>query len=183
MTSFIVLADIGGDLAGRAAQIGRDFGVDWPMFTAQVISFCLVAFLLHRFAYKPVLGALEQRRQRIAEALANAEKMKAELANAQAKAQEIIARAVHEADRLIDEARQTAAQLQQRETQKAIATAQALIEKARQTTELERMQMLAELRGELGSLVVKTAARVTGKILTAEDQKRLVEETTRELAA
>lgn len=178
-----MFADIGGELAARAAQIGREFGVDWPTFTAQVISFCLVAFLLHRFAYRPVLLALEQRKQRIAEGLANAEKIKAELANAQAKAQEIIAQAARESDRLINEARQTAAQLQQRETQKAIATAQAIIEKARQSTELERAQMMAELRAELGRLVVETTARLTGKILTPEDQQRLLEETVRELAA
>lgn len=183
MTSLVVFGNIGGDLAAKAVQIGHDFGVDWPTFTAQVISFCVVAFLLHRFAYKPVLEALEGRRQRIADGLANAEKIKLELANAQAKAQEIIAQAAHQADQLINEARQTAAQLQQRETQKAIATAQAIIEKARQTAELERTQLLAELRGELGRLVVETTARVTGKILTPEDQQRLLEETTRELAA
>ena len=43
--------------------------------------------------------------------------------------------------------------------------------------------MLAELRREVGRLVVDTTAKVTGKVLTPDDQKRLTEETTRELAA
>ncbi|MCS7336945.1 MAG: F0F1 ATP synthase subunit B [Verrucomicrobiae bacterium] len=180
--NLIVLADIGSELAAKAGQIGRDFGMDWPMFLAQLISFCVVAFLLRRFAYEPVLAALEQRRQRIAESIANAEKIKSELARAEAKAQEIIREATEHANRIIEEARQTAAQLHQRETQKAIATAEAIIEKARRTTELERARMLAELRSELGRLVVDTTARVTGKVLTPEDHKRLLEETARELA-
>ncbi len=182
LNSFVIVADIGSDLAAKATQIGHEFGVDWPSFIAQVVSFCVVALLLHRFAYKPVLIALEQRRQRIAEGLAKAEKIKAELAGAQAKAQEILSQAAQEANRLLDEARQTAAQLQQREAQKAFANAQAIIEKARQATELERARMLAELRAELGRLVVETTARVTGKILTPEDHHRLIEETARELA-
>ena len=72
-------------------------------------------------------------------------------------------------------ARQTAAQ--------AIAAAQAIVDKARQATEAEHTHMLAELRREVGRLVVATTAKVTGKVLTLDDQKRLVEETNRELAA
>jgi len=57
-------------IAGMIGDTAREFGVDWPHFLAQVISFCIVAFLLQRFAYKPVVTILEERRQRIAEGLA-----------------------------------------------------------------------------------------------------------------
>ena len=59
--------------------------MDWPHFIAQCISFAIVAFLLHRYAYKPILAVLEERKKRIQEGLENAEKIKQELANAQAK--------------------------------------------------------------------------------------------------
>ena len=67
--------------------------------------------------------------------------------------------------------------------QKAIAQAEQIISKAREATVLERQRMLIELKREVGALVVQTTGLVAGKVLTAEDQQRLVEETRRQLAA
>lgn len=159
------------------------FGVDWQHFSAQCISFAIVAFLLQRYAYKPILTVLGERSQRIKESLENAEKIKQELANAQSQAHEIMVKAGQEATKMIEEARAAAAKVQEQETQKAIATAQAIVDKARQATQAEHARMLADLRREVGRLVVDTTAKVTGKVLTLDDQKRLAEETNRELAA
>ena len=71
-------------------ETGEKFGVDLPHFIAQCISFGIVAFALYKFAYKPILTVLEERRQRIAESLKNADQIKVELANAQNKAREIL---------------------------------------------------------------------------------------------
>ena len=106
--------------------------MDWPHFVAQCISFVIVAFLLHRYAYKPILTVLDERKKRIKESLDNAEKIKQELANAQTKAHEIMVQAGQEATKMIEEARAAAAKVQEQETQKAIAAAQAIVDKARQ---------------------------------------------------
>ena len=161
----------------------KQFGVDWPMFISQCVSFGIVAFLLYRFAYKPILRVLEDRRQRIAESLANAEKIKQDLANAQAGAQEILKQANAHGNKLIEEARQSAAKVLELETQKAIATANEIVSKARQANEAELVRMKNELRREVGRLVVATSAKVTGNILTTEQQGRLAEQTAKELAA
>jgi F-type H+-transporting ATPase subunit b len=100
-----------GDLMDLAKSTGEQFGFNKQLFISQVISFCIVAFLLHRFAYKPILKVLEERRQKIAESLANAEKIKEELAKAQASAQEILKSANAQGNKLIEEARQTAAKV------------------------------------------------------------------------
>ncbi len=168
--------------ANIAGQTARIFGVDWPHFIAQVISFGIVAFLLHRFAYKRVLDMLEERRQVIAESLANAEKIKAELARAETQRQEVLAQANAQATKLIEEARAAAARVQETETQKAIAAAEQIIVKAREAAAQDHAQMLQELKREVGRLVVQTTATVTGKILTPEDQRRLAEETARQVA-
>ena len=183
MDQSILLASIGSDLAETGRSTAEKFGLDKAHFFAQVISFCIVTFLLYRFAYQPILSVLEERRQRIAESLANAEKIKQELANAQAKAQEILNLANVQANKFIEEARQSAAKLLEQESQKAIATASDIIAKARQASEAELARMRTELRREVGRLVVATTAKVTGKILTTEDQQRLAEETNRQLAA
>ena len=163
--------------ASIASDTAREFGVNWPHFISQSLSFLIVAFLLHRFAYKRVLAMLEERRQRIAEGVENAEKIKAELARAETQRQEILAQANVQAQKLIEEARAAAAKVQEVETQKAIAAAEQIITKAREAAARDHAQMLAELKREVGRLVVQTTATVTGKILTAEDQRRLMEET------
>ncbi len=169
------------------SQIGLDtakrFGVDLPHFAAQCVSFIIVAFLLQRYAYKPILIMLEERKKRIKEGLDNAEQIKQELANTQTKTHEIMVKAGQEATRMIEEARAAAAKVQEQETQKAIAAAQDIVDKARQATQAEHARMLADLRREVGRLVVDTTRKVTGKVLTTDDQKRLAEETSRELAA
>lgn len=170
-------------LGDIARSTGEQFGFNKSLFISQVISFCIVAFLLHRFAYKPILKVLEERRNRIAEGLANADKIKVELANAQAKAQEILNQANAQGNKLIEEARQSAAKLSEAEGQKAIATANDIIAKARVASEAELARMKTELRREVGRLVVATTARVAGKALTPEDQQRLAEEANRQLAA
>ena len=164
-------------------EISRTFGLDVPHFISQVISFAIVAFLLHRFAYKPILKVLEERRQRIAEGLANADKIKQELAKAEASRQEIMAKASQQANHLIEEARAAAAKVQETETQRAIKQAEDIIAKAQQAAVAERQRMKDELLKELGQLVVRTTAQVTGKILTMDDQRRLIDETNKQLAA
>jgi F-type H+-transporting ATPase subunit b len=161
----------------------KRFGVDWSHFIAQCISFAIVAFLLQRYAYKPILTMLEERKKRIKEGLDNAEQIKQELANTQAKTHEILVQAGQQASKMIEEARAAAAKVQEQETQKAIAAAQDIVDKARQATQAEHARMLADLRREVGRLVVDTTRKVTGKVLTLDDQKRLAEETSRELAA
>ena len=183
MQSPVFFGSIGSDLSQMAHDTVVRFGVDWGHFGAQCVSFAIVAFLLHRYAYKPILTVLAERQQRIKEGLDNAEKIKQELANTQAKTQEIMIQAGQQASKMIEEARAAAAKVQEQETQKAIAAAQAIVDKARQASEAEHTRMLAELRREVGRLVVTTTAKVTGKVLTSDDHNRLTEETNRELAA
>ena len=164
-------------------QTLHDLGIYWPKLIAQTLNFGIVLFVLWKFAYKPVLTMLAQRREKIAEAVANADKIKKELAAAEASRREILDQANRDATKFIEEARVAAAKVLEQETQKAIATANDIIAKARQANETELARMKTELRREVGRLVVSTTAKVTGKILTADDQNRLADETNRQLAA
>jgi F-type H+-transporting ATPase subunit b len=169
--------------AGQLEKIATTFGVNWPHLGAQIISFGIVCGLLYLLAYKPILQMLEARRQQIASGLANAEKIKAELARIEAARLEVLARAEVEGKQMIDEARAAAARVQAEETRKATDAAEQILTRAREAAERDRAQMLAELKQEVGRLVVQTTASVTGKILTPDDHRRLAEETARQLAS
>lgn len=167
---------------GQIEQIARTFGVNWPHLIAQTISFGIVCVVLYFFAYRPILRMLEARRQQIASGLANAEKIKAELARIEAERLDVLTKADAAGKQMIEEARAAAARVGAEETRKAVAAAEQLLIRAREAAERDRARLLAEVRREVGRLVVQTTASVTGKILTAEDHQRLAEETASQLA-
>jgi F-type H+-transporting ATPase subunit b len=169
--------------AGQIEQIASTFGVDWTHLGAQIVSFGIVCGILYLLAYKPILQMLEARRQQIASGLANAEKIKAELARIEMSRLEVLAKADAEGKQLIEEARAAAARVHAEETRKASAAAEQIVLRGREAADRDRARMLAELKHEVGRLVVQTTATVTGKILTPEDHRRLAEETARQLAS
>ena len=161
----------------------QTLGITWPKLIAQFINFSIVLFVLWKFAYKPVFAMLETRRQKIAEGLANAEKIKAGLLRTEAERKRILAQAGDVANQMIEEGRNAAARVREVETQKAIAAAEQIMARAREAAAQDYARILAELKGEVGRLVVQTTATVTGKVLTPDDQRRLAEETVKQLAA
>jgi F-type H+-transporting ATPase subunit b len=169
--------------AGRIEEIARTFGVNWPHLTAQIISFGIVCLLLYWFAYEPILRMLEARREQIATGLAHAEQIAAERARIATERLDVLARADAAGKQLIEEARLAAARVGEEEQRKATLSAQQIVLRAHEAAERDRALMLDQLRREVGRLVVQTTASVTGKILTAEDHRRLAEETARHLSA
>jgi F-type H+-transporting ATPase subunit b len=161
----------------------NQLGIEWRILIAQLISFSIVFIALWKLAYKPIFAMLQTRQEKIAEALANAEKIKGDVARTEAERQKILADAGDRANKLIDEGRQAAARVREQEAQKAIAAAEQIIAKAREAAAQERAQMLAQLKREVGRLVVQTTTTVTGKILTPDDQRRLAQETEKQLTA
>ena len=176
--NFILAAASFGDMV---KETGETFGFDTKIFLSQVISFIIVALVLRRFAYKPILAVLEERRQRIAEGLLNAEKIKQQLADAEQRHAEILSQANAQAQKMIDDARSSAAHVAEQKQQEAIAAAEQIVAKAREASAIEHERTMTELKRELGRLVVDTTAKVTGKVLTSEDQRRLQEEASRQI--
>ena len=179
LNAIVIFAQV--ESGGQLQNIARTFGVDWPHLLAQIVSFCIMCAVLYRWAYTPVLKMLEERRKVIALGQKNAEQIKAELARTEAQRQEVLQKANVEAANIIQEAQAAAARVQDRETQKAIAGAEQILAKSKESASQDYERMLTELKREVGRLVVQTTASVTRKILTPEDQQRLAEETAKEL--
>ena len=155
----------------------QTLGVQWPKLIAQTVNFAIIFFVLRLFVYKPVFNMLDARREKIAAGLANAEKIKAQLAQTEADRQKVLAEAGDLANKIVADARAAAARVTEQEAQKAIAGAEQIIAKAREAAAQERTATLTALKREVGRLVVQTTMTVTGKVLTADDQRRLTEET------
>ncbi len=153
------------------------FGIQWPKIAAQVIIFAVVYFVLNRYAFGPISAMLEARRKRIADGEAKLEKIARDLAAADENARNIMDKANAESNRLVKEAGEGAAALASKKREEAQAEAAAIIAKSHEGSRLEREQLLAQLKREFGRMVVDTTSRVTGKVLTNDDQTRINSET------
>jgi len=164
-------------------EILSKFGVDWPHFIAQLVLFLIIYFVLNKYAFGPLLKILDERRKRIEESQLNAEKIKKQLAEAELRYQEILRKANDDAQLLLEESRKNNEAFSQQQMEKAVKDSAAIVERARHEITSERNLMVDEVKREMVSLVVKTTAKVAGKVLTPEDQKRLSEEAAKDLAA
>ncbi len=181
MSAFQLLA--AQESGGQIEQIARTFGVDWTHLAAQTVSFSIVCAVLYKFAYQKILVMLEERRRQIAQGIANAEKIQAVLDRTETQRQEVMADAYVKAAQAIEAAHAAAERVRQRETEKAVAAAEQIMIKARETAAQDHDRILAELKREVGRLVVQTTSMVAGRMLTQEDHRRLAEETAKQLAA
>lgn len=171
---FSILASAEADNA--AAELLGKFGVNWPFFIAQLINFVLVIIILKKFAFGPIQAMLEQRRTRIAEGEEKLKQIEKQLAESEKTTAAAIAKANEEAVRMINEAKQGAAAFTEQKSQEAIAQAQQILAKADAAAKADRDRLSVELKREFGRLVANTTAQVTGKVLSADDQKRINED-------
>jgi F-type H+-transporting ATPase subunit b len=171
----------GGAAPSGITQLTEQFGISVPFILAQILSFSIVAFVLWKFAFKPVMVTLDERQRKIAAGLKYAEDMQAKLAATQQETAAIIKNANVEASRIIDEARKSAKEFLDKQTQEASVKSNDLLVKAQQAIELEHKKMLADARTEIARLVVTTTERVLAKKLTDADRAAYNDAASREL--
>src|SRR5205823_14502992 len=125
----LIIAASSGGITDILRDTAETFGWNWKLFLSQVISFCIVAYLLQRLAYRPILALLEERRRKIEEGQTNAEKIQKELAEAEKRYQEIVAKGDADAQKMIDEPRESDAHLSARKQHEATTAAAQTIAK------------------------------------------------------
>ena len=132
LSSLLTFAEVTSHAAEATgpSKIMHDFGISWPGIAAQVLNVGIVIFILWKFAFKPVLATLDERQQKIASGLQYADEMKAKLEAAQQESAASAKRAQAEASRIIDEARKTAKEFLDKQTQETAAKGNDILTKA-----------------------------------------------------
>jgi len=169
----------------QAAEPGivEKFGLEPKFIAIQMFSFLIVLGVLYWFGIKPTIAAMEERNAKIAAGLKHAEEMQAKLAAAQLESAAIVKKSQVEATRIIEDARKSAKDFTDKQTQEASARANDILTKAQQAIELEHKKMLADARTEIARLVVTTTERVLAKKLSDADRASYNEAATRELTS
>ena len=165
-----------------SAGLAEQFGINAKFLVAQILNFCLVAFILYRFAFKPVLKTIEERQAKIADGLQYAEEMKSKLAESERKEAETLRQAHREAQRIVAATRENSKAILEKHTQEAVARADGILKKAEHSIGLERNKMLSEVQEEIVGLVVRTTEKVLKRDLSERDRASYSESAARELA-
>jgi len=179
--SIMILAAAGGSEEG-SGNILETLGVDSPKLIAQIIIFLIVFLILRKFAFGPVRQILDERKERIAQGEENLKKIAKDLEDAEVKKGEVISEANAKAELLIGEAKESAEALAEKKREEATKEASAIVSKAHEAGALEQEQLRAELKRDVGRLIIDTTTKVTGKILTDDDQAKINEETSSQVS-
>jgi F-type H+-transporting ATPase subunit b len=156
---------------------------DPGLFIWTILTFLVLLALLAKFAWKPLLQALEGRQEMIRKALDDADKAKQELERLQQESIRIIRNARVEADNIIASSRADGERVREEVKEKARGEAAALVRNAERQIQLETERALQQIRHEAIDLSVMIASKLIQRNLTKEDNDRLITEALRQVEA
>ena len=146
-----------------------------------LICFGLTFFVLKKFAFARIQQGIEERRDRIRKAVEDADQARIEARDLLEQHKQLIGQAKGEAGQILADARKVADAQIVRVKQEAEEERQRRLEETRRQIEAETKRSLDLIRSEVADLTLEATARVTGKVLDAEDQRRLIDEAIAEL--
>lgn len=155
------------------------FGVDWPHLIIQIINFAIILIVLKIFLYKPMLKVLQERKDRIAKSMQDAEEIQKQLQASEAEREKKLQKAIAEAQEIINEAKQSASEIIQEAHSKAEEDIKTMIARSETSLKVEQERLHQEMRSELANLVVSAMKKVAPHVLTKEDQERIIQESTK----
>jgi F-type H+-transporting ATPase subunit b len=148
-----------------------------------IVTFLVLLWLLAKFAWRPLLQALEARQEKIKKSLDDAEKAQQELERLNRESAEIIKKAHVEAESIVAKSWAEAEKLREELKQKARNDAEAIIREARNQIETETGKALRQIRSEIADMSVMIASKLIRRNFTKEDNSDLIEETLKQIEA
>jgi F-type H+-transporting ATPase subunit b len=145
-----------------------------------IITFVLVLFVLRRVAFGPIQRLIDQRRDRIREALDEADKARGEARELREQTRKEREQAKADREQILDEARRQSQRLAEQARERADADLKEALEKNREELAAENQRLREQIRRDVVELTLYASEKVTGKVLDQDDQRRLIEETVEE---
>ncbi|MFQ5613458.1 MAG: F0F1 ATP synthase subunit B [Anaerolineae bacterium] len=149
-------------------------GFNPAIFIAYLVNFAILAFFLQRYAFKPVLNMLDQRRQRIAEGLGAAEKAQQEAAAQRAEFEKELAKARQQAADQASKIAQETEKMREQILADARKEAEEIVARAREQVEVERQQVQADMQRQVVNLTIDLTRKVVGQSLDEGAQRQMI---------
>jgi F-type H+-transporting ATPase subunit b len=154
---------------------------DPGLFIWTIVTFLVLLALLGKFAWRPLLQALDTRQQGIRKALDDAQRAKQELERLEQESVQIIRKARADAETVITQSRADADRLREEMRQKARAEAEGIVRNAERQIQLETARALQQIRHEAVDLSVMIASKIIQRNLSKEDNEKLIEDALRQV--
>ena len=151
-------------------------GINGPFLLSQIVNFLILFLVLRFLLWKPMLKMLNERKQRIAQGLEDAEQARRDRERTQAEYEERIKQAEQEREEILAKAVEEGEQATADTLAQARAQAERIVAEGKQTVEQDRQQMLAELRSQVAALSIAAANKLIGEALDEQRQRRLIDE-------
>lgn len=147
------------------------------------VAFFIVLFLLRKYAWKPILNSLQERENTIADSIATAERVKAEMAQLQNENEALLAKAREERAELLKEAKATRDKIITEAKELAKVEANKIIADAQQAINSQKMAAITEVKNEVGALVIDVAEKVLRRELSNKaDQEAYIKQVSQQTA-
>jgi F-type H+-transporting ATPase subunit b len=154
---------------------------DPGLFIWTIVTFLVLLALLAKFAWRPLLEALESRQERIRKSLEDADRAGQELERLQQESAKIMQQARIEAESIVTQTRGDAERLREELKQKAKEEADNILRNAQQQIQLQTRQAIQEIRHEVADIAVLLASKVLERNLAKEDNARLIDDTLKQI--
>jgi F-type H+-transporting ATPase subunit b len=146
-----------------------------------VVTFAIVLFVLRRVAFGPIQRLIDERRDRIRQALDEADKAREEARQLRELTHQEREEAKVERERILEESRKLAQQQSRQAREQAAKDLERRLDENRKAIEAENVKLREAIRRDVVELTLLASEKVTGKVLDAEDQRRLIDETIEEI--
>jgi F-type H+-transporting ATPase subunit b len=141
-----------------------------------IVCFLIALFVLKRYAFGPIQKLIDDRRDRIAQAVEEADNARVEARGLLEQHRALIGQAKSESAEILAEARKVSEAQMARVREEAEVERQRRMEETRKQIDAETARAIDQIRNEVADLTVEATERVVGKVLDAEDQRRLIDE-------
>jgi len=155
---------------------------DLGLFVWNLLAFLIVFFILKRFAWKPILSSLKERETGIADSLATAEKVRAEMAQLKNENEELLAKAREERGQMLKEARDMKEKIINEAKEQAKLESAKILSDAQAAIEQQKMAALTEVKNQVGNMIIEVSEKILRRELAdKKDQENYIGELTREM--
>ena len=162
-------------------ELFNALGLDWRVLLFQLINFAVLLWILHRFAYKPLLTMLDERSEKIEEGLKNADDATKKLKEASEKEEAVLVNAKKEAREIIAKAEETAKRNKEEILEEAKSQSKKLMDQAEQRIKEARDKMLREVKSEITDLVVSAAGKILEEKIDAQKDAEIIKKSLKDL--
>lgn len=154
---------------------------DPGLFIWTILTFLVLLGLLAKFAWKPLIAALDRRQQMIAQAVEDAKKAREEVERVKQESAQVLNKARVDAEAILTRAQSDASAFSEEMRQKAIADGQAIVQRAEKQIELEKNRAIKDIRRETVDLSLQIATKLLHRNITKEDNLALIDDTIKQI--